>query len=296
MAANWVAIEVIDGPQSLQGKIAKVRLEPDLHSRADNNYSDFRNLGRMEFMKMFGDFEGLEKLSRTHIQIRDHLNQGELRIEDQFSTNGTEFPNGNQGKEVIAILAGVLKTKLTWSIENFTITPEDFIVAAPRMSESGYSPPQVLDDDSLMDLITSAIKKVCQETGMSWQLRRNWSVREKPVDQSTISDYQWKIIPKNGIYQYESEKNPLVPGEHHENEIHDGQYYLVFVKNGELFFQHSGHYGGVLGHHFDCYHYVIQSSGWNSFNNTDYYGNGFEISKWLMKWVEIYPPSFYSVT
>ena len=33
----------------------------------------------------------------------------------------------------------------------------------------------MLDDESLMDLITSEIKKVCQKTGMSWQLRRSWT-------------------------------------------------------------------------------------------------------------------------
>ena len=293
MSSKWLAIEVLDGPQSLRGKIAKVRLEPDRHSRVDNIYSDSRNLGRIEFMKMFGDFEGLEKISRIHIEILDHLNQGELRIEDQFSSNGTEFVNGNQGTEVVAILAGVVKIKASWSTDNFTIMPDDFIVAAPRLSETGYSPPQVMDDESLMNLITSEIKRVCQKTGMSWQLRRGWNVREKPVEQSTLSDYQWKIIPKNGD-QYQSDENPLIPGEHYDKEIKFGSYYLVFARNGELFFEHSGSFVGILLHHHFCHHYVVQNGFWNTPNQSAF--DNFEISEWLMQCIGKYPPSHYSIT
>jgi len=201
MVAKWVAIEVIDGPQSLQGKIAKVRLEPDLHSRADNEYSDFRNLGRIEFMKMFGDFEGLEKISRIHIIVYDHLNKGELNIADQGSTNGTDFPNGNQGKEIIAVLGGDLKVKISWSIENITISQEDFIIAAPRTSETGYSPQKSLDFASniSIDDITSWIARfVATKQGWRYQIRRSWKVREVPVSESTKFDYEWKIYPPLG--------------------------------------------------------------------------------------------------
>lgn len=295
MVDKWVAIEVIDGPQSLQGKVAKVRLDPDRHSRADNEYSDFRNLGRIEFMRMFGDFEGLEKISRIHIIVSDHLNQGELNIEDQGSTNGTDFPNGNQGKEIIAVLGGVLKVKITWSLESIAISQEDFIIAAPRTSETGYSPPQVMDDESLMNLISSEIKKVCQKTGMSWQLRRGWNVREKPVEQSTLSDYQWKIIPPGGD-EYQTSENPLMPGEHYDKEISFGAYYLIFTRNGELFFEHSGSYVGILGPHHDCHQYVVQGGFWNTSNKHESPYNNFEISEWLMQWITKYPPSYYSMT
>ena len=295
MSSKWLSIEVLDGPQTLQGKVAKVRLDEDpLSSFIAGIWR--RKLGRLEFMQMYGDFTGLEKISRNHLSISHQGDRpGEFRLSDCGSTNGTEFPNGDTGKEVIAVLGGVLKIKLTQSLENFTITPDSFIVPAPRVSESGYSPPQVLDDESLMNLISSEIKKVCQKTGMSWQLRRGWNVREKPVEQSTLSDYQWKIIPTNGLPQYQQKKEPLISGERYESDFSEGMYYLVFVKNGELYFQHSGYYGGVLGHHWGCAHYVIQSGGWNETNIT-YYVDDFEISEWLIEWIDKYPPSAYSVT
>lgn len=294
MSSKWLSIEVLDGPQTLQGKVAKVRLDEDpLSSFIAGIWQ--RKLGRLEFMQMYGDFTGLEKISRNHLSISHQGDRpGEYWLSDCGSTNGTEFPNGDTGKEVIAVLGGVLKIKVTQSLENFTITPESFIVPAPRMSESGYSPPQVLDDESLMNLITSEIKRVCQKTGMSWQLRRGWNVRENPVEQSTLSDYQWKIIPTNGLPNYLHEKEPLISGKRYESDFSEGMYYLVFVKNGELYFQHSGNYGGVLGHHFDCHHYVVQSVGWGYFSNVPEYG--FEINEWLMEWITKYPPSYYSVT
>lgn len=295
MVDKWVAIEVIGGPQSLLGKVARIRLQKDNHSAIDLEQNDFRTLGRIEFMKMFGDFEGLEKLSRIHIEILDYHNQGKLRIEDQSSTNGTEFPNGNQGMQVVAILAGVVKIKASWSDDNFTIMPEEFIIAAPRLSETGYSPPQVMDDESLMNLISSEIKKVCQKTGMSWQLRRGWNVREKPVEQSTLSEYQWKIIPPGGD-KYQTSENPLVPGEHYDKEISFGAYYLIFTRNGELFFEHSGSYVGILGPHHDCHQYVVQGGFWNTSNKHESPYNNFEISEWLMQWITKYPPSYYSMT
>jgi len=295
MSSKWLSIEVLDGPQTLQGKVAKVRLDANLRESFIHGLWE-RNLGRLEFMQMYGDFTGLEKISRNHLSISHQGDRpGEFTLDDCGSTNGTEFPNGDAGKEVIAVLGGVLKIKVTQSLENFTITPDSFIVPAPRVSESGYSPPQVLDDESLMDLITSEIKKVCQKTGMSWQLRRGWNVREKSVEQSTISDYQWKIIPKNGD-EYESEENPLIPGEHYDKEIGFGSYYLVFARNGELFFEHSGSFVGILTHHQFCHHYVVQDGFWNTPNQSKPGFDNFEISEWLMQCIEKYPPSHYSIT
>lgn len=293
MSGKWLSIEVLDGPQSLQGKVAKVKLDFGGDSYVPGIW--VRELGRVEFMQMYGDFAGLEKISRNHLSIQHNEVLGEFRLIDCNSTNGTEFPNGNDGKEVIAVLGGVLEIKVTQSLENFTITPESFIVPAPRMSESGYSPPQVMDDESLMNLISSEIKKACQKTGMSWQLRRGWDIREKPVDQSTLSDYQWKIIPKNGD-EYQSEENPLIPGEHYDKEIGFGSYYLVFARNSELFFEHSGSFVGILTHHHFCHHYVVQDGFWNTPNQSEPGFYNFEISEWLMQCIEKYPPSHYSIT
>lgn len=268
MVDKWVAIEVIDGPQSLQGKVAKVRLDPDRHSRADNEYSDFRNLGRIEFMRMFGDFEGLEKISRIHIIVSDHLNQGELNIEDRGSTNGTDFPNGNQGKEIIAVLGGVLKVKITWSLESIAISQEDFIIAAPRTSETGYSPQRSLDFaskisiDEMTDWVARFVayknaqfsmaevgfdnpfddesglkdtKKDTKDEPGEWryQIRRSWKVRDVPVSESTKFDYEWKIFPNNMDAPSDVDEvlTPLPDG--------DGVFYIFRLSEDGFILEHS---------------------------------------------------------
>ena len=132
MSGKWLSIEVLDGPQTLQGKVAKVRLSQDvLSSCIDGLWG--RELGRLEFMQMYGDFTGLEKISRKHLHISHQGDRpGEFTLSDCNSTNGTEFPNGNDGREVIALLGGVLKIKVSQSLGNFTITPDSFIIPAHR--------------------------------------------------------------------------------------------------------------------------------------------------------------------
>jgi len=51
------------------------------------------------------------------------------------------------------------------------------------------------DDRPLMEYIDSEVTAVCETMGWGHQIRRKWSVREKPVGESTIGDYEWKLIP-----------------------------------------------------------------------------------------------------
>ena len=306
MVESWVGIEVVEGPEELKGKIAKFRISA-VHITdegpwaGEHHYTNcWGTLGRVEFMQMFGDFAGLEKISRNHIKIEetgliyiDDQYQRKLIVEDVGSTNGTTFPSGDSGDEVLAVLGSVLTIKISLLDEKFTGVGN--IVSAHRVSEGGYSPKKPLDDDSLMDLITSEVKKLCLEMGMAWQIRRKWDVREKPVDQSTISDYEWKIIPI-----VEPNGSTFSPGENVSEDFVEGSYYLLFVKESQIFLEHSGRHVGIYHPSTTCSHYVVQDLMWIHEYQEFYLRHDqdlpFEISKWLKEWIETYPPSFYSIT
>jgi len=46
-----------------------------------------------------------------------------------------------------------------------------------------------------MAYIDTEVAAVCRSRGWGHQIRRKWSVREKPVSDSPIDDYEWKLIP-----------------------------------------------------------------------------------------------------
>ena len=46
-----------------------------------------------------------------------------------------------------------------------------------------------------MSYIDGEVRAVCEARGWRYQVRRKWSVREKPVADSSISDYEWKLCP-----------------------------------------------------------------------------------------------------
>ena len=46
-----------------------------------------------------------------------------------------------------------------------------------------------------MAYIDSEVRGACEEKGWGYQIRRKWSVREKPVSKSSIEDYEWKLSP-----------------------------------------------------------------------------------------------------
>lgn len=45
--------------------------------------------------------------------------------------------------------------------------------------------------DAWMAYTTSEVSAACGEKGWRWQIRRKWSVRETPVTDSPIDDFQW---------------------------------------------------------------------------------------------------------
>lgn len=55
--------------------------------------------------------------------------------------------------------------------------------------------PETLAD--WMTFLDAEIAAVCEPQGWGRQVRRKWSVREKPVADSPIADYEWKLIPNS---------------------------------------------------------------------------------------------------
>lgn len=54
-------------------------------------------------------------------------------------------------------------------------------------------------DSQWMAYIDREVRATCADIGCDHQVRRKWSVREKPVSASPLEDYEWKLIPKVAI-------------------------------------------------------------------------------------------------
>jgi hypothetical protein len=93
-----------------------------------------------------------------------------------------------------------------------------------------------------MAYVDSEVVAVCKAKGWGHQIRRKWSVREKPVTESTIDDFEWKLIPEG------HEKLPDAPAGDFE-----GVYYVVSVdsSNGRLILQHDTSHCGIMGPHWE---------------------------------------------
>ncbi len=99
------------------------------------------------------------------------------------------------------------------------------------------------EDGDWMVYIDAEVRALCQARGWGHQIRRRWSVREKPVSDSAIDDYEWKLIPDaHG-------RLPDAPF----GDLEEGAYYvLAFNKpNGSFVFQHSTSRCGMVGPHWE---------------------------------------------
>lgn len=94
-----------------------------------------------------------------------------------------------------------------------------------------------------MAYIDTELRGLCQDKG--WrppQIRRRWSVREKPVSSSGIDDYEWKLIP--------FEKTDEM--EHDPADDDWGTYFVVGFDStqGKFVLQHDNNYVGMFGDHW----------------------------------------------
>ena len=103
------------------------------------------------------------------------------------------------------------------------------------------------EDREWMEYIDAEVREACRQKGFGHQIRRKWSVRETPVAESIITDYEWKLIPgaqgrlpDTGTHQF------------------DGVYYVLsFDKaSGRFIFQHDTHHCGMWSSNWEIATYT----------------------------------------
>ena len=92
------------------------------------------------------------------------------------------------------------------------------------------------EDQALMAYIDGEVRAVCEANGWGHQIRRKWSVREKPVAESPIDDYEWKLIP---------DAEGKLPDDPKSN-FYEGYYYVLCYDkpNDRFVLQHDTFHAG----------------------------------------------------
>jgi hypothetical protein len=103
------------------------------------------------------------------------------------------------------------------------------------------------EEQDWFEYIDGEVRAVCEAEGWGHQIRQKWSVREKPVSESTIDDYEWKLIPgARG-------RLPDAPSGDFE-----GVYYVLSVEksSGRFVLQHDTSHCGMRGPHWEVATYT----------------------------------------
>jgi hypothetical protein len=96
-----------------------------------------------------------------------------------------------------------------------------------------------------MAYIDTEVAAVCRSRGWGHQIRRKWSVREKPVSDSTIDDYEWKLILEGAADTPEPEPS----------DFDEGIYFVLGYdsQHRKFILQHDTEHCGDWGDHmFTC--------------------------------------------
>ncbi len=98
------------------------------------------------------------------------------------------------------------------------------------------------EDQVWMTYIDSEVGAACDAKGWAHQIRRKWSVREKPVSRSSIDDYEWKLIP---------DARGKLPDAPHGD--FDGEYYVLGFSDADctFVFQHDTTHVSIWGPHWE---------------------------------------------
>jgi hypothetical protein len=89
-----------------------------------------------------------------------------------------------------------------------------------------------------MAYIDTEVREACSRRGFGYQVRRKWTVREKPVSASPVDDYEWKLLTGD---RCDRDRPDLGTDESDE-----GRYYLLELDRarGKFILHHDNHYGG----------------------------------------------------
>jgi hypothetical protein len=93
-----------------------------------------------------------------------------------------------------------------------------------------------------MVYIDAEVAGVCRKRGWGQQIRRKWAVREKPVANSPIDDFEWKLLPEGSV-----EATDAAP-----SDFDEGCYFVLGYDSANCKFvlQHDTDHCGVLGDHW----------------------------------------------
>jgi hypothetical protein len=103
------------------------------------------------------------------------------------------------------------------------------------------------EEQEWMAYIDGEVRALCEAKGWGQQIRRKWTVRERPVEESPIDDYEWKLIPSA-----QGRLADTPPGDY------EGTYYVLrFEKcNGGFVLQHDTSHCGRMGLHWEVATYT----------------------------------------
>lgn len=89
-----------------------------------------------------------------------------------------------------------------------------------------------------MAYIDAEVREACRLRGLGYQVRRKWTVREKPVSDSPVDDYEWKLLTGDRCDRDRPELGT--------DESDEGRYYLLELDRarGKFILYHDNHYGG----------------------------------------------------
>ena len=95
-------------------------------------------------------------------------------------------------------------------------------------------------DQELMGYIDHEVREVCKAKSWGHQIRRKWAIRERPVGNSRIEDYEWKLLP----HARGELPQPETPGGDFT-----GEYYVLFFDKpeGKFVLQHDTFHEGMWG-------------------------------------------------
>ena len=94
-----------------------------------------------------------------------------------------------------------------------------------------------------MAYVDAEVRAACEKKGWRSQMRRRWSVRDKAVTESSVEDYEWKLIPDAAA---------SIPEGDRVDEIDEGVYYVLRLDRParKLVLQHDTEHRGDVGPDF----------------------------------------------
>ena len=90
-------------------------------------------------------------------------------------------------------------------------------------------------DISLDDITSWVALFVATKQGWRYQIRRSWKVREVPVSESTIFDYEWKIYPSHYSVKGPSDTDEVAAPVAFES----GAFYIFRLSEEGFILEHS---------------------------------------------------------